>query len=105
MFRVYTSRMSESMGQAGGGAGRVFQYASRQPSWVMRLAVTVGLFAMLAVALVLIVPAVLIGIVVFVVASLVNSVKRLLTGGSSGRTPSDSQAGRRNVRVRLPGDQ
>ena len=102
MFRVYTSRMSESMGQ--GGAGRVFQYASRQPSWVMRLAVTVGLLVMLAVALVLIVPAVLIGIAVFVAASLINSIKRLFTG-AGGRTPTSPQEGRRNVRVRLPDDQ
>lgn len=75
---------------------QVYGFVLRQPSWVVRAALTVAMFVLVAVVVLLIVPAIVIGIAAFILFALIARVRRWLSGM---RSPNGSLDGRRNVRV------
>lgn len=94
------SRAGASTFRTATGAGfRLFEVAASQPSWVTRAAVLSAGAVIATIALILIIPAVLIGLAVFFAASAAVSVRRWLY---RQRQPNGRLDGRRNVRVILP---
>jgi hypothetical protein len=85
VFRAYADR-----------SARVFTVVRSQPSWVTRVAFGASLLVMLAIIFLLIVPAFVIGLLVFAVALGVASVRRRIAGLWR---PNGALDGRRNVRV------
>lgn len=82
------------------GAGfRLIEIAGSQPSWVTRAALLSAGAVIAAVALLLIVPAVLIGLAVFFAGAAAVRVRGWLR---RQREPNGMLDGRRNVRVILP---
>lgn len=75
---------------------RVYGFVARQPSWVVRAALTVAMLVLVAVVLLLIVPAIILGVAAFILFALVARTRRLFGGL---RSPNGSLDGRRNVRV------
>ena len=84
-FRAYADR-----------SARVFTVVRTQPSWVTRVAFGAAMLVMLAVVFLLIVPAVVIGLLVFLVAMGVAGVRRRIAGLWR---PNGALDGRKNVRV------
>ncbi len=84
-FRTYAAQSS-----------RVFSTVQAQPSWVTRLAFGAALIVLLAVILLLVVPALVIGLIVFSLGSLMAGVQRRF---GKLRKPNGAFDGRRNVRV------
>jgi hypothetical protein len=76
--------------------GRAYQFVVRQPSWVARIALTAAILMLMAVLILLIGPAVVIGAVVFLALAGVARAKAWLTGL---RSPNGALDGRKNVRV------
>jgi len=90
MFTATTIREQASR------AGRVVQVVRRQPSWVGRFAGFAGLLVLAGVVILLIVPALLVMIAVFLVGTGIAMLRSMFT-----RTvkPNGALDGRRNVRV------
>jgi hypothetical protein len=100
MFRIY----STSAQTATNGFGRVYQTVSSrvagQPSWIVRAAVTAALVVFVGVVLLLVIPAVVIGVVVMTVLAAGYALKQRVSRwlgrwGRGGALPNR----RRNVRV------
>ena len=72
---------------------RVYVSVNRQPSWVMRAAVTAGVTVLFLVILLLVIPALLVGLAVFFLLSLIHRLRQAITGKLPQRD------GRRNVIV------
>lgn len=83
------------VGGFGQSASNAYGYVLRQPSWVLRIALTLAAFVLIAILLVLIVPVVLIGAAAFIALAGVAKVRSWL-GGTTTRRIND---GRENVRV------
>jgi hypothetical protein len=79
-----------------GRSRRVVSWATGQPGWVARAAATVFVFAVFLVALLLLIPAMLLGGLVFVALSGWVAARR---GLARWRTRRGLSEGRRNVRV------
>ena len=79
-----------------GRAGRVVQVVQRQPGWVTRVALGAGLVAMAAVAILLIVPAIIIMLCVFLAGAGIAALRSLFI---RAQQPNGALDGRRNVRV------
>lgn len=95
MWTQTTSTFRSFTAQRGPGAVRLLTFASRQPGWVAKLAIAAASLVLVAIVLLLVVPALLIGLVVFVAGALAAGVRgraRSLLSGWRGD-------GRRNVRV------
>lgn len=84
-FRTYADRST-----------RVFTVVRSQPSWVTRVAFGAALMVLFTVIFVLVVPAVVIGLIVFGLGMLISGIKRRFAGL---RRPGRALDGRRNVRV------
>ena len=84
---------------AAGTGFRLVQVAASQPSWVTRAAILSAGAVIAAIALLLIIPAVLIGLAVFFAAAAAASVRGWFR---RQRGPNGRLDGRRNVRVVLP---
>ena len=82
--------------QVAGESGRAFRFVVGQPSWVMRLALTAAAIVLLAVLAVLIIPAMVIGVIAFIMLATVARVRAWIGGV---RRPNGALDGRRNVRV------
>jgi hypothetical protein len=82
-------------------AGRVFQVVQRQPGWVTKTALVAGLIAMGAVALVLIIPALVIMLAFFFAGAAIAGLRSFLV---RTKQPNGLLDGRRNVKVRSPGE-
>lgn len=82
-------------------AGRVVEVVQRQPGWVTKTALVAGLIMMGAVALVLIIPAIVVMLAFFCVGAAIVGLRSLLVRSKQPNGPLD---GRRNVRVRSPGE-
>jgi hypothetical protein len=94
------SRADPSTFRTATGAGyRLVQVAASQPSWVTRAAILSAGAVVAAIALLLIIPAVLIGLAVFFAAAATVGVHRWFR---QQRSPNGMLDGRRNVRVVLP---
>jgi hypothetical protein len=91
------TRISTGTFRTATGAGvRIFEIAASQPSWVTRAAIASAGAVMAAIALLLLIPAVVIGVAVFFLAAGVAGVRRWL---ARQRQPNGMLDGRRNVRV------
>jgi hypothetical protein len=101
-----TSSVRDGAARAGDASTRVYRIASRQPSWVMRLAVGAALAVMLAIILLLVIPALLVFLLVLGAAAIAQATADRVRSLFSGRpaTRRDDRAGRRNVRVIEPRD-
>ncbi len=75
---------------------RVFHTVASQPSWVVRSALLAAGAVLMAILLVILVPVVLAGVVVFAAGMMVARARRWLEGL---RRPNGMLDGRRNVRV------
>ena len=84
-FRAYADR-----------SARVFTVVRTQPSWVTKIAFGAALLVMLAVIFLLVVPAIVIGVVVFGVGMILAGIRRRVTGLWR---PNGALDGRKNVRV------
>ena len=84
-FRTYADRST-----------RVFTVVRSQPNWVTRVAFGAALVVFLSVLLLLVVPAVVIGLLFFGIGALITGVKRRIAGL---RAPNGALDGRSNVRV------
>lgn len=88
-FRTYTAR-------GGPAAVRLLTFAGRQPGWVAKLALGAASLVVIAITLLLVIPALIIGLAVFLAGSaaagLRGRVRRMLGSGWRGE-------GRKNVRV------
>ncbi len=102
--------MSEQAGHAQAGpdvagvyrsATGAYTYVMRQPSWVLRLALLAAGAVVLAVLAVIIIPALIVGLVVFAAGVLWARVRRWI-GGS--RVRRNDASGRENVRVIVRSD-
>jgi hypothetical protein len=79
-----------------GKAGRVVQVVQRQPGWVMRLALLAGVLTLGAIAALLIIPALIIMLAVFVLGAALAALRSLFV---RAQRPNGMLDGRRNVRV------
>ncbi|MBY0313603.1 MAG: hypothetical protein K2W85_16180 [Phycisphaerales bacterium] len=101
---------SGSSPQAQSSSARAYQSATssyrfvmHQPSWVLRWALIAAGFVLIAVLAVIIVPAVIVGLIVFALGALAARVRRLI-GGSGPRPSVSTGEGRENVRVIVRSD-
>lgn len=96
MWTSDTSTFRISAARGGPAAVGLLTFATRQPSWVAKLAVGAAMLVVLAITLLLIIPALVIGLVVFFAGALAagirGQIRQMLGGGWRGD-------GRRNVRV------
>jgi len=81
--------------RVGGGSERVFQTVSRQPNWPLRIAAFAAALIVLAIALLILVPAAVIFLVALLAARAVEGVKR----GWRRLIGRSDDEGRANVRV------
>lgn len=81
---------------ATGASFRIFEVAASQPSWVTRAAIASAGAVIAAIALLLLIPALLIGLAVFFGGAAAVSLRRWL---QRLREPNGMLDGRRNVRV------
>jgi len=88
--------MARSWTDISAGTGRAYQFVVRQPSWVGRLAVGAAVLILAGVVILLVVPALVIGAVVFLGLAAVAKVRSWFGGL---RAPNGALDGRRNVRV------
>lgn len=84
-FRTYADRST-----------RVFTVVRSQPSWVTRIAFGTALMVLVAIVFLLVVPAVVIGLIVFAMGMLITAIKRRFAGL---RRPNGALDGRKNVKV------
>lgn len=85
-------------------ATEAYTYVVRQPSWVLRLALMGAGIMLLAVLAIIIVPALLVGVVVFVIGAGIARARRAL-GSLFGGRAATSDDGRQNVKVIVRSDQ
>jgi hypothetical protein len=86
-----------AQGMPRSAAARTAFFVARQPSWVLKAALIAAMVVGTALAMALIVPALIVGVLVLLAAGLIARVRLALSrvrGGSLTRTD-----GRRNVRV------
>lgn len=88
-----TGPFSARAKQASDGARRVFVYASRRPSFTGRLLAWFFIALGLIIFLLLVIPALILGIIAAALAGLWMSIARLFN------RPKSDNAGRQNVRV------
>lgn len=82
--------------------GRVAGMLRSQPSWLVKLAVLAALVALAAIGLLVLIPAVLLALAVFVIGAgvmLIRGVVRSIAAWFHGLFGTRDDAGRRNVRV------
>jgi len=100
-----TTSVRDGAARAGDASTRVYRVVSRQPSWVMRLAVGAGLLVFLGIVLLLVIPALVIFLVVLGAGALAQAtadrVRSLFSGGGGDGM---ERRGRKNVRVIEPRD-
>lgn len=84
-FRTYADRST-----------RVFTVVRSQPSWVTRIAFGTALMVLVAIVFLLVVPAVVIGLLVFGLGMIISGIKRRIAGL---HRPNGALDGRRNVKV------
>ncbi len=90
----FTTIREQAARSGGSGAGRVFAVVQQQPSWMVRVAFGVGMLVFTGVILLLVVPALILGAVVFFVLAMVRRAW-LWVRGLFGF----ERSGRRHVRV------
>ncbi|MEM6332308.1 MAG: hypothetical protein AAF823_03110 [Planctomycetota bacterium] len=95
-FETFDSYVRQS-----GRFGQAYGYVRRQPSWAVRLALTVGVLVVVVPVMVLVLAATLAAAVVLLIAGTLARAWRWLTVGGSTGTPAarPRDDGRRNVRV------
>jgi len=87
---------SEAQRAARARATRVYYTVQSQPSWVTKLSLSLALFVFVSVVLLLVIPALVVGLVVFLIAGTIAGIKRRILGLRAPNGPLD---GRENVRV------
>ena len=102
--------MAQMRFQFGQGAGQQYRNWSnrinQQPSWVARIAMLVVALVILIPILILIFAAMLAGIIVFAILSILNGIANLFGLGNKREAgPRQANDGRENVRVIIPDDQ
>jgi hypothetical protein len=95
MFNTYASSMGvhERINEYAARAGAFSARVSTQPSWVLKAAFFAGALVLTGIVLLLIIPAILVALVVLILLSFVNLIRRAL------RPRPMPEEGRRNVRV------